>query len=124
MLLAPFGEFIWSGWPPDRQSIQPNLYELWFDKPPTPADMGTFPRSRDKLVYGSNGTAWGWYIDTSTALRGYVCQAAAQFAKNLLPNGRTIDYGQNDTIPITRGPCFVEQPSDAWWVSDNYLNEL
>ncbi|VUZ47394.1 unnamed protein product, partial [Hymenolepis diminuta] len=125
MLTSPFGEFIWSGWPPDKQTIRPSLYELWFDTPPTASDMPTWPANRDKLVYGINGVSWGWYIDTSTEARPYVCQAPTLNAKYLRPNGRTIDYGQNDTQPISRGPCFVEQPSDAWYVSgidvDNFV---
>lgn len=125
MLTSPFGEFIWSGWPPEKQTIRPSLYELWFDTPPTASDMPTWPANRDKLVYGINGVSWGWYIDTSTEARPYVCQAPTLNAKYLQPNGRTIDYGQNDTQPISRGPCFVEQPSDAWYVSgidvDNFV---
>lgn len=117
MLQSPFGEFIWSGWPPDKQSIRPSLYALWFDKPPTIAEMPTYPRSLDKLVYGTNGTAWGWYIGSSTEMRPYICQAPSINAKYLRPNGRMIEYGQNDTLPISRGPCFVTQPEDAWFVS-------
>lgn len=114
MLLTQFGDFIWSAWPPDMQAIKPSLYQLWFDNPPSLVNITTWPMSRDKLVYGSNGTAWGWYIDTAIDSRGYICQSSVNLAKTLLPHGRTIDYGQNDTISITRGPCFVEQPTDAW----------
>lgn len=114
MLQSPFGEFIWSGWPLDRQAIRPSLYTLWFDKPPTVADMPNYPRSMDKLVYGTNGTAWGWYIDSATEMRSYVCQAPSINAKYLRSDGWTIEYGQNDTLPISRGPCFVDQPEDSW----------
>lgn len=118
MLLSPFGEFIWSGWPTDMQAISPSLFELWIDKPPTISDMPTYPVSMNKLVYGTNGTTWGWFIDSETETRPYVCQASTLNAKYLRPNGRTIDYGQNDTVPISRGPCFVNQPEDAWLIKN------
>uniref|UniRef100_A0A5K3FD51 Contactin n=2 Tax=Mesocestoides corti TaxID=53468 RepID=A0A5K3FD51_MESCO len=117
MLMSPFGEFVWSGWPQTMQSISPTLYQLWFDQPPKPGDMPSFPTSRNKLVYGTNGTAWGWFIDTATVARPFICQALVQNAKNLRPNGRTIDFGQDDTVPISRGPCFVDQPKDVWFVT-------
>ncbi|KAL5963649.1 hypothetical protein TSMEX_008616, partial [Taenia solium] len=114
MLQSPFGDFIWSGWPLDKQAVRPSLYTLWFDKPPTAADMSTYPRSKNKLVYGTNGTAWGWYIDSSIEMRPYICQAPSINAKYLRSDGWTIEYGQNDTLPISRGPCFVDQPDDSW----------
>ena len=96
------------------QAIRPSLYELWFDKPPTIADMPTYPATMNKLVYGTNGTTWGWFIDSATESRPYICHSTTLNAKYLRPNGRTIDYGQNDTTFISRGPCFVDQPVDAW----------
>ncbi|VDN11510.1 unnamed protein product [Dibothriocephalus latus] len=116
MLNAPFGEFIWTGYPAASRNIPPNLYSLWFDKPPTAADQATYPVDQNKLVYGTNGTAWGWYIDVPTVARGYICQAKSLFANKLLPQSNPIDYGQNDSNSILRGPCFVEQPVDAWFV--------
>ncbi|KAL7059357.1 hypothetical protein AAHC03_013100 [Spirometra sp. Aus1] len=116
MLTSPFGEFIWTGYPVESRNIPPNLYSLWFDKPPTAADQTTYPADRNKLVYGTNGTSWGWYIDVPTLARGYICQAKSLFANKLLPQSNPIDYGQNDSNSILRGPCFVQQPVDAWFV--------
>ncbi|BHF68253.1 Contactin-3 [Sparganum proliferum] len=116
MLTTPFGEFIWTGYPVESRNIPPNLYSLWFDKPPTAADQTTYPVDRNKLVYGTNGTTWGWYIDVPTRARGYICQAKSLFANKLLPQSNPIDYGQNDPNSILRGPCFVQQPADAWFV--------
>uniref|UniRef100_A0A0X3QAU4 Contactin-3 n=2 Tax=Schistocephalus solidus TaxID=70667 RepID=A0A0X3QAU4_SCHSO len=116
MLNSPFGEFIWTGYPVESRNIPPNLYSLWFDKPPTAADQPTYPVERNKLVYGTNGTAWGWYIDVPSQARGYICQAKSLFANKLLPQSNPIDYGQMDSNNIYRGPCFVEQPVDAWFV--------
>ncbi|KAF8566482.1 hypothetical protein P879_05880 [Paragonimus westermani] len=112
-----FGEFMWEGHPLMYQQVKTELLSLWIDKIPRPQDRSTFPADRTRIVYGSDGSRWGWYLDTPTPLRNYICQAPKAIANQLLPTAKSLSYGDPVSVNPKRGPCFITHPQDVLYVS-------
>ncbi|VEL15257.1 unnamed protein product [Protopolystoma xenopodis] len=113
---ASFGEFVWDGYSPFEKNLRTELSSIWIDSVPRPHEKPSFSPARTRLVYGTNGVRWGWYIDTETELRSYICQANKSIANQLMELERGVDYGQIDLNDIQRAPCFVKQPFDVWYL--------
>ncbi|TPP58326.1 Septate junction protein [Fasciola gigantica] len=111
-----FGEFMWEGYPLIYQQVKTELLSLWIDQIPKPQDRSTFPANRTRIVYGSDGNRWGWYLDTATPQRNYVCQASKAIANQLLPTAKSLTYGTPVTLEPLRGPCFLSNPLDVLYV--------
>ncbi|THD29133.1 Contactin/TAG-1 cell adhesion molecule [Fasciola hepatica] len=111
-----FGEFMWEGYPLIYQQVKTELLSLWIDQIPKPQDRSTFPANRTRIVYGSDGNRWGWYLDTATPQRNYVCQASKAIANQLLPTAMSLTYGTPVTSEPLRGPCFLSNPLDVLYV--------
>ncbi|KAF6774017.1 hypothetical protein AHF37_06367 [Paragonimus kellicotti] len=112
-----FGEFMWEGHPLMYQQVRTELLPLWIDKIPRPQDRPSFPADRTRIVYGSDGSRWGWYLDTPTPLRNYICQAPKAIANQLLPTAKSLSYGDAVSVKPKRGPCFITHPQDVLYVS-------
>ncbi|KER21681.1 hypothetical protein T265_10050 [Opisthorchis viverrini] len=119
-----FGEFIWEGHPSSYQNVRAELMSLWLDRIPGVREKATFPADRTRIVYGSDGARWGWYLDTAVPARNYICQAPKAVATQLLPTAKSLTYGEYSTTSKRRGPCFLRQPEDVLYVqrlsSDTY----
>ncbi|KAA0200129.1 Contactin/TAG-1 cell adhesion molecule [Fasciolopsis buskii] len=111
-----FGEFMWEGYPLTYQQVKTELLPLWIDPIPRPQDRPTFPANRTRIVYGSDGNRWGWYLDTATPQRNFVCQAAKAISNQLLPTAMSLTYGSPMGSEPLRGPCFLSNPLDVLYV--------
>ncbi|CAL8100852.1 unnamed protein product [Calicophoron daubneyi] len=111
-----FGEFIWEGYPTSDQQVKAGLYSLWIDTIPTPSQQSTWPADRNRILYGSDGNRWGWYLNTSTPERYYICQAPKAVSNELLPTSKSLSYGSRAATTPKRGPCFLSHPQDVLYV--------
>lgn len=104
---------MWEGYPLTYQQVKTELLPLWIDPIPRPQDRPTFPANRTRIVYGSDGNRWGWYLDTATPQRNFVCQAAKAISNQLLPTAMSLTYGSPMGSEPLRGPCFLSNPLDV-----------
>lgn len=108
-----FGEYMWEGYPTNVNNVRTELMSLWLETLPKPTEKATFSKERNHLVYGSDGSKWGWYLDKSDVRRPYICQAPKAIANQIRSTAKSLFYGSFVHSKMKRGPCFLIQPQDV-----------